>query len=110
MAPRRRRVVWTRQARDALNEALEYIAQNSPDRARQLLTDCLAAAASLAELSERGQVVEEASGQEVRQLLVQRHRLLYEVQAAEVHILALVHGSRDFAEWRRRGGLEPPAG
>lgn len=110
MAPRRRRVVWTQQARDALNEALEYIAQDSPSRARQLLTDCLAAAASLAELSERGQVVEEANRPEVRQLLVQRYRLLYELEDAEVHVLALLHGSRDFATWRRRGGLEPPAG
>ena len=110
MAPRRRRVIWTEQARDALTEALEFIAQDSQAGARNLLSNCLVAAASLAELSERGQVVEEASGHEVRQLLVQRYRLLYEVQTSEVHILALVHGSRDFVEWRRREGLEPPAG
>lgn len=110
MAARRRRVIWTLQARDALNEALEYIALDSPASAQQLLTDCLGAAASLAELSERGQVVEETSRPEVRQLLVQRYRLLYEVHNAEVHILALLHGSRDFTAWRRRGGVEPPAG
>ena len=75
MAPRRRRVIWTQQARDALNEALEYIAHDSPANAQKLLTECLGAAASLAELSERGQVVEESSRPEVRQLLVQRYQL-----------------------------------
>ena len=103
MAPRRRRVVWTAQARDALTEALEYIAQDSRSAAERLLTDCLTAAATLAELSERGSRVEEATDSNVRQLIVQRYRLLYEVTAAEVQILALIHGSRDFAAWRRQG-------
>lgn len=107
MAARRRRVIWTEQARDALNEALEYIAQDSPSGAREFLTDCLDAAASLAELSQRGQVVEEANRPEIRQLLVQRYRLLYEVQDAKIFILALLHGSRDFSAWLRMGGLEP---
>ena len=30
MAPRKRRVVWTEEARRALEEALDYIAQDSP--------------------------------------------------------------------------------
>lgn len=110
MAARRRRVVWTEQARHALDEALEYIARDSRAGAQQLLTDCLAAAASLQELTERGRIVPEVNRPEVRELFVQRYRLLYEVHAAEVHILALLHGSRDFAAWRRKGGSGPPAG
>ena len=110
MAPRRRRVVWTAQAREALIEALEYIAEDSRAAAERLLTDCLAAAASLAELSQRGHRIDEATDAEVRQLIVQRYRLLYEVTEAEIHILALIHGARDFAAWRRQGGLDVPAG
>lgn len=110
MAPRRRRVVWTARASEALTEALEYIAQDSRSAAQRFLTDCLEAAASLAELAERDQLVEEATESNVRQLIVQRYRLLYEVEVAEVQILALIHGSRDFAAWRRQGGLDSPAG
>ena len=110
MAPRRRRVVWTTQAREALTEALEHIAEDSRPAAERFLSDCLAAAASLAELSQRGHQVDEATDAEVRQLIVQRYRLLYEVTEAEVHILALIHGARDFAAWRRQGGLDAPAG
>jgi plasmid stabilization system protein ParE len=80
MAPRRRRVVWTVQARNALNEALEHVAEHSRSAAQDLLRDCLKAASSLAELSHRGLVVEEASDSAVRQVMVQRYRLLYEVR------------------------------
>ena len=110
MAPRRRRVIWTDHASQALDEALEYVAQNSPDAARQLLVDCLASADSLATLSERGRAVAEAGDSTVREILVQRYRLLYEVRSAEVFILALLHGARDFTAWRRGGESDSPAG
>ena len=48
MARRKRRVVWTDEARRALDEALEYIAQESPDGARAVLEQALGAASGLA--------------------------------------------------------------
>ena len=110
MAPRRRRVVWTEVASHALDEALEYVAHDSPAAARQLLIDCLASAESLATFSERGLVVPEAGEATVREIFVQRYRLLYVVRPDEVGILALLHGARDFAAWRRIGETDSPAG
>jgi len=72
MAPGRRGVVWTDQASHALDEALEYVAQDSPSAARQLLVDCLNSAESLATLSERGHAVPEAREPTVREIFVQR--------------------------------------
>ena len=37
----------------------------------------------------------------VREIFVQRYRLMYEVHPTEIHILAFLHGARDFAKWRR---------
>lgn len=110
MAARRRRVVWTRHARQALDEALEYVATESPSAAQQLLMDALESAESLAVMSERGRIVPEVDRPAIREVFVQRYRLLYEVREAEVRILALLHGARDFTAWRRTGGLEPDAG
>ena len=101
MARRQRRVVWTEQARQALDEALEYIAQDSPEGARAVLEQALAAASALATLSERGRVVPEIGDPAVREVFVFRYRLLYEVATSEVRILGLLHGARDFAKWRR---------
>jgi hypothetical protein len=49
------------------------------DSAEHLLIDALEAASSLDAFSERGQVVPELNQPSVRELFVQRYRLLYEV-------------------------------
>jgi len=95
MATRRRRVVWTEQARQMLDDAVSYVAQDSRPAAEGLLIQALEAASSLDVHSERGHLVLELDRPNVRQLLVQRYRLLYEVTPAEVQVLAFIHGARD---------------
>src|SRR5262249_7872764 len=95
MAPRRRRVVWTEQARQMLDDAVSYVARDSRPPAARLLIQALETASSLNVQSERGRVVPELDRANIRQLLVQRYRLLYAVTPAEVQILAFVHGARD---------------
>lgn len=95
MATRRRRVVWTEQARRMLDDAVSYVAQDSRPAAERLLIQALKAASSLDVHSERGRLVPELDQPNVRQLLVQRYRLLYEVTPAEVQVLAFLHGARD---------------
>ncbi|MEK7405660.1 MAG: type II toxin-antitoxin system RelE/ParE family toxin [Acidobacteriota bacterium] len=84
-----------------LDEAVGYIAQDSLAAAKHLLIDALDAAASLAALSERGRRVPELEHPNTRELFVQRYRMIYDVYPTEVHILAFLHGARDFEKWRR---------
>ena len=85
-----------------LDEALAYIARDSHAAAERLLIEVLDAASALDVFSERGRVVPEFNQPSVRELFVQRYRLLYEVAASEVHVLAFVHGARDL----RRSEIE----
>lgn len=78
-----------------LDDAVAYVARDSRPAAERLLIAALDAASSLGAFSERGRVVPEFSQPSVRELFVQRYRLLYEVTPAEVHILAFIHGARD---------------
>jgi len=109
MAARRRRVVWSEQAAHALDDAVGYVAQDSVAAARRLLDEALAAAASLDTLSKRGPVTPEINDPAVRQLLIQRYRLLYEVANEEVHVLAFLHQRQDVTAWRR-APFSPSAG
>jgi len=59
MATRRREVIWTQRARDALDEAAAYVAEDSPEAAVNLVERALDAAESLSTLSERGRIVPE---------------------------------------------------
>ena len=104
MVDRRRRVVWSDAALRALEEAATYVAADAPDAARRLVERVLTAADSLQLLATRGRTVPELSKPGVRELLVRPFRLIYQVQGAEVQILALLHQARDFDRWS--GGSE----
>jgi plasmid stabilization system protein ParE len=78
-----------------LDDAVSYVAQDSRPAAERLLIQALDAASSLDLNSERGRIVPELNQPNIRELFVQRYRLLYEVKTAEVQVLAFVHGARD---------------
>lgn len=78
-----------------VDAAVAYVAQDSRSAAPRRLIQALDTAASLDTLSEQGRVVPEFDQPTVRELFVQRYRLLYEVTPAEIQILAFVHGARD---------------
>jgi plasmid stabilization system protein ParE len=99
MAARVREVVWAESARDALDEVIEYIARDSRQAAVQVLEEALRAGGSLATLAERGRIVRELNDPTIRELLVFKYRLLYEVEDHRVLIVAFLHGARDFATW-----------
>jgi plasmid stabilization system protein ParE len=101
MAARVREVAWANSARDALDEVITYIAQDSRQAAGHVLEAALEAAASLATLSERGRVVPEINNSAIREILVFRYRLMYRVESERVVVVAFVHGARDFATWRQ---------
>lgn len=101
MAAGRRSVVWTHSARRALDEVLEYVAQDSRDRALTLLSRALDTAATLDTFALRGRVVPELNQPDTRELLVFDYRLQYRVLDEQVVVIAFLHGARDFSRWRR---------
>ena len=101
MARRIRKVVWTNTAQNTLDEVLAYLAQDSLPAAQRLLETVLDSAESLASFSERGRIVPELRQSHIRELLVGRYRLIYEVFDTKVEILGFIHGARDFAKWRQ---------
>ncbi len=104
MAERSRRVDWTPGAREGLNDALKFIAEDSPAAAARVLDVVLDAADSLQLLSLRGRIVPEVSDDKVREIFVFSYRLIYEVLDDQVQVLAFIHGARDFGALLRDGG------
>jgi plasmid stabilization system protein ParE len=94
-------VKWTYAARADFLEALEYIIEESPAAAGSFLQEVEAAAASLIHSPHRGAAVRELEIPALRQIVVGRYRLVYQVEEGGVAIVRLIHGSRDFrAAWR----------
>jgi toxin ParE1/3/4 len=101
MAAGRRSVVWADSARRALEEVVEYVAQDSRDRALTVLSRVLDATATLDTLANRGRIVPELNQPDIRELLVFDYRLQYRVLDEQVVVIAFLHGARDFSQWRR---------
>lgn len=97
----RRRIVWTVSARRHLDEIAEFISRDSPEGARQVVDQTLAAARSLETLADRGRVVPERGDPDIREVFVYRYRLIYRTIGDQVTVLAFIHGARDFERWRR---------
>ena len=93
-----REVVWTDPAWDDLEAAAEYIARDSAFYAAALVQEVREAAASLAELAERGQTVPEFADESIRELLVKPYRLVYKLTDEHVFIVAFIHGAQRL--WR----------
>lgn len=103
MVDRVREVEWSSSANAALDEVIAYVNDTSPENARLILTEALAAANSLTRLAERGRMVPELADPATRQLLVRGFRLMYRVTETTVTVVAFVRSRRDFPP-RQNGG------
>jgi toxin ParE1/3/4 len=101
MDTRRRRVDWTEAAGTALDEAIAFVARDSPKNAVALLNRVLETAESLSDLPERGSAVPEVGEPSIRQLLPGPYRLIYRVEEDRVTILAVLHQRSDVNLWAR---------
>ena len=96
-----RAVDWSDRALEDVENAYEYFLERSPDYAARFLSAIERAADSLAELSDRGRVVPELETSQLRELIVEKHRLVYDVTPVSVRILRLIHGRQDFkSSWK----------
>jgi plasmid stabilization system protein ParE len=103
-----RRVVWTETAATDLEQAADYIAGDSPRYAAAFVREVRDVARSLSDLAERGRIVPEFANQQIRELFVQRYRLIYHVEPDAISIIGFIHGARDLLTlWEREERASP---
>lgn len=90
-----------------LEAAAAFISRDSRFYAAALVREARTAADTLRTFAERGRVVPESRAPDIRELFIRSYRLIYQVTAEQVFILAFIHGARDLGTlWECRGG--PP--
>ena len=100
-----RTVRWAETATQDLEEAAAFIARDSRYYAADLVREVWAATRSLRIFAERGRMVPEIDALDIREIFIRNYRLIYQVTADRVFILAFVHGARDLTTlWGRRTG------
>lgn len=95
-------VLWSESAMTDLRYAVEYIAEDSPTRARNFAEGAILKADELDVFPSRGHVVPEL-GAPYRELPYKNHRIIYRTDEQVVWVVAFVHGARDLIRyWRDR--------
>jgi toxin ParE1/3/4 len=88
------RLRWSEEARQDLDQIARYIARDNPRAARRWIDKLRARARFAATMPKAGRVVPEYGREEVREVSERSYRILYEITADAVVVLAVTEGHR----------------
>lgn len=88
-------VKWTGHALAQLRQIHDYIAQDSPLYAKKVSEALVRKTVLLDELPHLGHKVPELNEDHVRELALYSYRIIYEITASRIDILAVIHKRRD---------------
>ncbi len=89
------RVAWLSQAKQDLKDIVDYYRLVSPQYSRNIALKAKSASRSLIHYPLRGRIVPEYETPRIREIFVDRYRLIYSVENNFVAILAIIHMARD---------------
>jgi len=89
-------VIWSFEALKDLEDIAAFIARDSEYQAAMLVQRILDAVDRLAEFPETGRVIPEVGAPRFREAIEGAYRIMYSVHGNEIHIDAVMHGSRSF--------------
>ena len=92
------RVIWASVTEKDLRGIVEYIAEDSPQNALNILTKIREQASDLCAQPERGRVVPELKDQGImvyRELVIPPWRLIYRISGQDVYVLSVIDSRRN---------------
>ena len=100
-------VIWSQSAKADLRAIHDYIALDSRHYAKKVAQDIQEKADSLRKLPKSGRKVPELNDEKVREFSLYSYRIIYQIKAQDVFVLAIVHKRRDL----KSGNIvpEPPS-
>jgi plasmid stabilization system protein ParE len=88
------KIIWTQTALADTNAIAEYIALDSVFYAKQFVERIFLATDKLQRYPEIGTIVQELPGQNYREILFRKYRIIYRIVSSDVYIISVHHSSR----------------
>jgi toxin ParE1/3/4 len=85
---------WSHRARRDLVDIGRYIARDKPETARRWVERLRQRAQAAAEMPRSGRRVPEIDRDDVREVLVRRYRIVYQIHESEIRVLTVFEGHR----------------
>ncbi len=89
-------VKWTDHALTQLHHIHDYIAQDSPLYAKRVSDALVRKTVGLDELPHISSKVAELNEDHIRELALYSYRIIYEIRASHVEVLAVIHKRQNF--------------
>jgi len=90
-------LVWSNTARNDLKQLRVYIGQDSPIYARHFIQRIITRAEALHGFPNLGRRVPETDRDDIREIVFQGYRIIYQIAAGHALVLTVLHGSRDLS-------------
>ena len=87
-------LIWSHEALDDIDRIAGHISQDSRYHAQQVVEHLFDLADELPTHPKLGRIVPELADPNVRERFLYSYRLIYEITAESIHILAVIHGKR----------------
>ena len=85
------RVYWTNRAKARLRLIYNYIAEDSPKMALQVVDRITTRSQQLREIPRSGRQVPEYNRPDIRELLERPYRIIYKIKSSQVDVLTVMH-------------------
>lgn len=88
-------VTWSDHAKTDLRHIHDFIAADSRHYAKQVTQGIVDKTRRLSEPPRIGKIVPEINDEDIRELHLYSYRILYQIKADHIHVLAVVHRRQD---------------
>jgi len=103
------KLVWSQRARQDLAAIARFIAADNPSASRAHIARLRENARSAADLPLSGRVVPEVGSEALRERIVGRYRLVYQVAEQGIRVVMVFEGHRQMPDEVEPGSEGPPA-
>ncbi|SRR5579885_2913492 len=87
-------LIWSGEALDEIDALAEFIARDSPHHAQRVVEGSFELGDKPREFPLAGRTVPELGDSQVRERFLYSYRLIYEIRADRIEVLAVLHGRR----------------
>ena len=87
-------ILWSQEAIDDIESIANYIQKDSLQYAKSVVQTFFSKVEILTEFPLIGRIVPEYNNENIRELFIYSYRLIYNIEANSIHIIAVIHGKR----------------
>lgn len=94
-------IIWTKMAKNDLNEIVEYIANDSIEIAFEKYYKFKESTDQLYQFPEQGRIVPELRNENIlkyRELIISPWRIMYKIEKSKIYIMAVIDGRRNIED------------